>query len=183
MVLFNFEQITFFLSHLSDSHCVYQTVSEWSPCSGRPLYLESLKVESDLADVGADGLDGVSVGGRGGGAAGVARVPDVSVVPRHNLITITRNLKYKSHYHCQCPPLHADHDDIAADPDAIAACGHADPTPGGALGGRVTLPRHPLHVRALVVREVDDGYQTEAKLLLLPRDVVSLLDGDCGQVG
>ena len=74
------------------------------------------------------------------------------------------------------PPT--DHDDIAAHPDAIAACGHADPAPGGALSGRVALALHPLHVRALRVGEVDDGDQAEAELPLLPRDVVHLLDGE-----
>ena len=80
-------------------------------------------------------------------------------------------------------PTVPDHDDIAAAPDAIAACGDADPAPGGALGGRVTLPLHPLHVRALIIWEVKDRDQSEVELLLLPGDVVSLLDGDCGQVG
>ena len=87
------------------------------------------------------------------------------------------------HVSAPLPPPLADHDDVAADPDAIAACGDADPAPGGALGSCVTLPLHPLHVGALVVREVDDRDQAEGELLLLSRDVVPLLDGDCGQVG
>ena len=35
----------------------------------------------------------MGVGGRGGGGACVPRVPDVSVIPGHNLIGVSGNLK------------------------------------------------------------------------------------------
>ena len=91
------------MSYLSDGHCVYETVSQRSSCGGRSLCLESFKVESDLANVGADGLDGVGVGGGGGGRAGVARVPNVGVVSCHSLIGVTGDLK-ATHYQMSLPP-------------------------------------------------------------------------------
>ena len=71
------------MSYLSDGHCVYETVSQRSPSGSWPLNLECLKVESDLTDAGADGRDGVGVGGRGGGGPWVSRAPDVGVVVGH----------------------------------------------------------------------------------------------------
>ena len=76
----------FSLSHLSDNHFVYETVSQRSPRGGGLLYLKCVKVQSELTDAGADGLEGVGVGGGGGGGARVPWVPDVSVIPCHNLI-------------------------------------------------------------------------------------------------
>ena len=71
------------MSYLSDGHCVYETVSQWSSSGGRPLCLESLKVESDLTDAGADGRNSVGVGGGGGGGPGVSGAPDVGDVVGH----------------------------------------------------------------------------------------------------
>ena len=105
---------------------------------------EVVEVKSELTDVGADLGDGVGVGGGRGGGAGVARAPDVGVVPGH-LVGGGAGL------------LH----DVAAHPDAVAAGGDAGAAPVEALLGGVALPRHAVAAHARLVREVDDGQQRE----------------------